>query len=363
MATSPTDLRFCRRPGRASYAAIMAGVFFCTQLHNPQASAAQARRSAYPRPLATRVYAILNLPSGSRPWLPSLARLIAAISPDIHAPAAVRDATFRRHLADARELVAALNTGADPIALRMRIMNCLNLDGTYSVPHGKKWRYGTLIDRLWLGSLLLGRALKLMGQGHKMRAARYARAELLIACQNSLWMGWRPCLFSHVRLHWNWKRRYGSLVNARELQIGLRFRRRLRAILDISGRQQAALDHLYAAGERQLAGRFGSAYNTLSVIGDKIVEASTKRALRHAREKCLRSVMVCIAKAPNIGWQFRSLRTILALRSQLNLSGYRHLSLQIKQMLQRWAAKIKSDRAMPRLERQALQRWIKEASI
>ena len=198
-------------------------------------------------PLAVRVRNILGVPRGTAPYLPALAKLVRAISPHIGSPHAEMPAVFGRHGREARQLVLALNNGADPTALRDAIIRALNLEGRYVPPLGSTWLYGSLIDRMYIAGCLRIRALHFFSNHHPRQAARYARAALLLSAQEDIQIGtmsvlaiWAPSASTPFKFS----------------AAALAYRRRLRSCLAIGTSRENRLDRLYIAA-RARPGKYG----------------------------------------------------------------------------------------------------------
>jgi hypothetical protein len=305
-------------------------------------------------PLAVRVYRVFQLPGGSHRWLPSLAKLIAGIprtdrwTPRVRLTA--REA-FQRSIAEARVLVKALNNGANPVALHDKLLGALNLSLGYTVPKGKKWKYGSLQQRTELVYLLTRNGVSLALHGHKNRGRRWLIAALLLSCQDDIERPWEATLNSWVRVP--------LVQGSASWNAEMRTSHAAFLALFSSPAQQRQLDKLFRLATQLDGGKFARNYNALF----RARIAKTPGGRSAAVGAMVLHLRAAISEVPSLYWRFALLREVLLLRRGLNLRGDRLMSDAVKAILNTWRGKIKADPNISRFEREALLRWIKEASI
>ena len=337
---------------RSMFPAFLAGVavamLLVTGLQNGAAVATAASRL----PLAARVQDILGISRGKASYLPALSKLTGAIQGHLGSLHAQMQAVFGRHGKEVRQLVSALNTGANPVALRDAIMRSVNLEGRYALPHGGRWAYGSLIDRLRVAECLQSRALHFRANKHPGRAAQYARAALLLSAQEDIQIGTMACLNLWVS---------SGSTPFKFSAAAIRQRRRLRSCLGITQARENRMDRIYISA-RARPQKYGFTLQRFFDISTQAAKLDTPIALPTAMN-IVRLLKRSIAGAPNLRWRYMILRYVIGVRQQLARSGHRRVSEQIKSVLQGWAGKIQHDPEIHRRQRSALLRWIKEASL
>lgn len=300
-------------------------------------------------PLAVRVARVIGAKVGTRPYMAPYSRVIQFLrrsmkrkpSQPLAARMAGAPAGVERGVT---ALVAALSVGASPTALRDLILGSINLEGHSRRP-GVRWLYGNLWNRILLSRWLTLRSRQMLAAGHRAEAAGYARAGLLLWCQDSLslngaaslgyWLD--PLMAPEVR------------QNALALGLGRGAMARLRGIYQHGKRRS---ERFYSPRRPFIAGYFE-------------IQKLGFRAPPHGLIKgYLAGIAGAIREASGrISELYQMLRMVLDARRSLNLDGHRGAALKIKAFLLNWAAKVKANPVMPKIERQALLRWIKEASI
>ncbi len=141
--------------------------------------------------LATRVQKILGMKTGNHSYLPQYRKIIRFMKTnqtgnvnkawkDVMAQPPVRRAIH--------SLVGALNAGANAIALRNKILASLTLNGYMEKP-GSPWGYGTPVERWFIWSYLSARSINMLHKGENVRATKYARAGILLRCQDAPSLG------------------------------------------------------------------------------------------------------------------------------------------------------------------------------
>ena len=305
--------------------------------------------------LAARVQHILGIQPGDASYLPSVAKLVKVVAPYVFQPHprhAIYAALAQRS-ADIRQLVAALNAGANPNALRTKILQSVNLEGRYVPLKGKHWRYGILGDRMWIAAYIQNHALELMRAGNAVQAAHYARASLLLRCQESPAMGWYYPLLYYVHTGAERLRVKEDGPLTRKIQM-------IPASLAITVAQQQELNGLFRTASLRGGKRFRRLYNSLDIAAN--VVGRTRRPFdRKIVRNYLKILQQSISAAPSIHWRYEILvNTMVALR-RLNLSGHRGTSEKIEAVFQQWTARVKANETMEPVAKEALLRWLKEA--
>ncbi len=317
----------------------------------PQSEGAAVAATSH-LPLATRVQEILGISRGKASYLPALSKLTGAIAGHLGSLRAQMQAVFGGHRTDVRQLVSALNTGANPVALRDAIMRSVNLEGRYALPHGGRWAYGLLIDRLRVAECLQSRALHFLANKHPRRAAHYAWAALLLSAQEDIQIGTMACLNLCVS---------SGSTPFKFSAAAIRQRRRLRSCLGIAQTREKRIDRIYVSA-RARPQKYGFTLQGFFDISAQAAKLNTPIALPTAMN-IVRLLKRSIAGAPNLRWRYMILRYVIGVRQQLARSGHRRMSEEIKSVLQGWAGKIRHDPEIHRRQRSALLRWIKEASL
>lgn len=290
-------------------------------------------------PLAVRVQQILGMKIGTHPYLPAYLavmrwvhsvnqrRLPSSPRQPIRPSPAVRLAVA--------SLVRAINAGADATALRDRILRSLTVDGFYK--EKPPWVYGTGLDPISLAYGMQRRAALLFKAGKKALAIRYARASLVLFCQYDMF--------------WD----AGFLLAAWRSPT-----RETLALLGITVAQQARLQEIFRHSahieSRWLHSAFLGDYDTVLKAGRGVLP-------QNFSQRCAADLALVIRQASGrINEEYRLVVAALHLRRQLQLRGHHGLSKKLKVVLQQWAAQVKANHTMPKLEKAALLRWIKEAS-
>ncbi len=313
------------------------------------------------RPLAARVYHVLNLPAGNHAYLPYLARLVAAVDALHGAPTGPGnlEGVLRTHLTDARALVNAINSGADPVALRSALVTHAMLDPAQYVDLAA-WKYGSGLDRLLVVSALNLRAEALRHAGRRRRAAEYARAGLILHCQSAFIDGWRAALFVYAKI--GWARRYGSMVgNAAQVRAILRHREGFRRLLQLSAGQQQQIDQLWTQSHRAAAAGFTAYLQKLTTLTDGF---GSKRAAIPSRVAVsyLDALAGCLRTATTLHRRYVILGYAFYTRRQLDEFGHPELAKGVAKELEEWRARVAQANWASASERSAVLRWIKEAA-
>ncbi len=313
------------------------------------------------RPLAVRVYHVLNLPAGNHPYLPYLARMVAAVGALHSAPTRPGElkAVLRAHLADTRALVNAISSGANPVALRSALVAHATLDPAQYTDHAT-WKYGSGLDRLLVVSALNLRAQALWRADRRRRAAKYARAGLILRCQSAFIDGWRTALFTYAKI--GWARRYGSVVgNAVRVRAILRHRAAFRSLLQLSAGQQKQIDRLWNQSHRAAGSSGFTEYlQKLTTLtggpGSKRVSIPSRVAVSY-----LDALAGCLKTATTLHRRYVILEYALYVRRQLGEFGHVQLAKGVASELDEWRAQVARAGWASASERSAVLRWIKEA--
>ena len=305
-------------------------------------------------PLAMRVYRIFHLPTGAHPWLPALAKIVQAIprtnrwTPEKLSAARLM---FKRRLADANAVVRALNDGTDPIALHNKLLGAISISLGYAPPDGKRWLYGSLLQRMEVAYLFTRQGIFFCLHGHSARGKRWLRAALLLECQDDLQRPWNAILGAWVRVP--------LAQGSASWSAGARKSHAAFLALFANRRQQRRLDDLYRLALRRSGGAFARNYN--SVAGARAAEMA--KLSPAATDAIIHNLRESLAEAPTPFWTLGTIRAAFSLRQRLNLAGDSSASGKMKAVLDDWGTMIKADNSIPRLDRAALLRWIKEASL
>ncbi len=231
-------------------------------------------------------------------------------------------------------------------------MRSVNLEGRYELPHGGRWAYGSLIDRLRVAECLQSRALHFLANKHPRRAAQYARAALLLSAQEDIQIGTMACLNLWV---------FSGSTPFKFSAAAIRLRRRLRSCLRITQAGENRIDRIYISAKARPQ-KYGYTLQRFFDVSTQAADLQTPIASRTATN-IVRLLKTSIAVAPNLRWRYMILRYVIGVRQQLARSGHRRMSEEIKSVLQGWDGKIRHDPEIPRPQRAALLRWIKEASL
>ena len=133
------------------------------------------------------------------------------------------------------------------------------------------------------------------------------------------------------------------------------------ASLAITDRRDEELNKLFHIASLPGGERFRHAFNSMTIDAYNASQTGGPLGKKKVRNY-LKLLQQSISSAPNIHWQYEILVNAMVARRQLNLSGHRGTSKKIKAVLRQWAARVRASEVMEPVAKQALLRWIKEAS-
>lgn len=296
-------------------------------------------------PLPARVQRILNVKASAKSagYLAPLAEALSKVIPVLQTGGA--DAGRSRAFALAspymRKVTSGLLAGASPLLLYRRVLARINLHGESWNRAGPPWRYGTSRQRAELFNLwFTPRILRCAKLKQWRQARRYEVAKLLLITQDAEWVG--PSY-----LHW-----FAHRGKARTLLV--------RVLGAAAVRKLAAL---YTAGNRESRLFYRSYWRFIKLTEESPlwtrrtpIPGVEVRAVARGLEQCVRN-------AVRLNLRYRLLQDTAQIARQFRKNGQKAVALQIKRALERWRDGVAEDTAMGKLERTALLRWIKEASL
>jgi hypothetical protein len=313
-------------------------------------------------PLAAELYQIFGLHVGDHAYLNDYAALVNSVPRDARRSGATLLKFFKTKARPMlKRLVAAINSGADPTALRDRILTSLKLGQRYGRLNGKPWPYGPMYLRLAVGSAMYREAVAFDRAHHPRAARRWLRAAAILNAQDDVLTGPLMVLSPLVSPKaWPYWQRLVKSAPAQAAGDVKGYRQNVR-ILDLSPGQRAALRALYRRRIRSLSGPVMKAANTFA-DPEAVLKASP--AQRGAMlQRLLKSLSLFARSHAPIGARYELLDNAAWVRSQLERGGLAGASQSILRELRGWELRVRhwhSGSIRP-LYRKALLRWIKEA--
>ena len=297
--------------------------------------------------LAVKVRKIMGIPSGIHPYLPQLRQVLKFFNAHIWKEtnrqfrnSYMKDPAIRRALSS---LVRALNTGVNVSALPDRILNSITLGLHYLRSPRKPWAYSNVMVRLSVIASCSDIAIRALSAGDRARAVRYARASLIMMCQNDLFLHGTLCMQSWLNPNWPHQRwKYLSL--------------------GITEAQGNLLRQLYRRGVKEMALENTCWKHLLadfSAIEKSRIHSSESSKLGAAYISALEYARTNFEG--KLDQEFYLLGTVRSDSRKLLTYGHRNSVRRIKVFLKNWAARIKKQRDISRIDSQSLLRWIKEA--
>ncbi len=314
----------------------------------PQAAQQNGRAAGaaatFLRPLPVRIAKILLLPRGTHRYLEDYRAVVVALS------------THRGHLTrgrhvnwqvfsavrpELRGLILAINSGAPPTALLRRIMASVTIGRAYLPVRGRRWRYGTVWDRMFISTVLTRRSRRLLRSGRRQDAARWGRASLFLWSQEEATQGTAGVLSY-------WCRGTGTAPeNLAALGLPERSGKALRRLY------QSALKH-----ERRAFARSG--FNTL---GSRLGALRAPRVPRGLLSSYLGSVrkLVELGLTGRPYYALVGLGSVRSIRMELARREHAKSSARMRNWVLGLSREVAAHRDLPAYFRNCLLRWIKEA--
>ncbi|MHB1767863.1 MAG: ligand-binding sensor domain-containing protein [Phycisphaerae bacterium] len=294
-------------------------------------------------PLADRLVRILGVPNRGGSYLSPLARvcdyLSHAVRPGVRRP-------IRTALAKAvplvAEIVAAINHGAAPTLLREKILGTITLSG-YSIPlAGRDWQYGNLRERRAIAAFMAWHGVQLLRSGNRTAAAQWEIASVMLSAQDDMALGtvgvlgrYLPAtpgspMYEPSALTQDIFRQLRGMCE-RRLSADTRF------YFEVYGIETLARNQLDRKGPVPLGVR--DAYlNRLKVMIGKAVRGSLSR-------------------------QYFFLRRLIAVQRVWGMGDHYRMATDTMHALTGWRRALLSTAKTPLANRDALLRWIQEASL
>lgn len=292
-------------------------------------------------PLPSRVAKLVLIKGGSHSYLRDYGAVIKALSaPGVHWTLGghLNWKAFHAVEPEFRRLVRAVNQSPRLDALYNRILESVTVTRRDLPSHGRRWRYGKIRERMFLSTILTRRSRNLLKLGRKREAAEWGRASLFLWSQDDVTMG-----TSGVLAYW------------------------------CSGRGTASANlaalRLPPGNVSRLVGLFRSALKRdsreFSDTGfDKLGSRLEAPHPPHpVLSKYLDSVhhLVVLGLSGRPHYALVGLGSLYSIQAGLAARGHRGLCDRISVWAAAMERRVISDRALPRLYRAALLRWIKEA--
>ena len=304
--------------------------------------------------LATQVRKILGMKPGKHPYLPQYRKIIRFMHPRINL--LEKDNAEQQEIALApvkraiHSLVSNLNAGADVMMLRNKILSSLTLDDYYMPSKaGSPWAYGKLWDRIILSDYLTSRARQMFKAGEKIRAAKYARAGLLLRCQDDVDLQ-GPGLLGYWFNPASPDARYNAIVRQNAITLGM------------SHLQKANLLKIYLSAVQyefhiqSVKRAFWVNHFTIAKLwfSPTIPKRLVKRYAAALASRIRRNTGRLYVEFPTLRLTMYDVRAMIG-------HGHRNAAKPIQAVLKNLAGRIKKQRDISAIDRQALLRWIKEA--
>ncbi len=318
------------------------------------------------RPLCLRIAGLLGVKTGSKSYLPGLAKIISTISPR---PTAKKGAFKAFIFTNSKALLRFAHTvgsAAQVDALRTQIVAVIGLENDEYTAGGHLWAYGNMSQQL----MLFGALHRLAGHyyaNHKLRQARLcAKAALLLNAQLSPVLGWRfvlaPVAFDTLppALHAFSRRIPPTLL--------VRWQHEKDA-LQLNSSQQRTISELYANAVVKVSKLRKGLDNFTNVIASRFSQKTVTSAdgvRASQKNSSMRTALLAALRAAHGLFAYRLvLRNALWGRQTLLKKGQRGAAAVIRDALHEWSQhKMHSAvEGMALSDRQALLRWIKEASL
>ena len=326
-------------------------IFLCGMLAVIVAAATQraygksvARARARP-PLPVQVQRILRVKASanSANYLDPLGKALSRVIPvlQIGGPDVGRSRVFALASSYMRKVTNDLLAGASPLLLYRRVLAGVNLHGESGGHPGPTWTLGTSRQRAELVNLWFTPRIARYAKLKQWRQARhYEVAKLLLITQDAEWVG--PSYF-----HW-----FAHQGKARTLLV--------KVLGAAAVRKLAAL---YTAGNRE-SKLFYSSYWRFIKLTEESPLWTRRSPISDAEARAVTGGLEqCIQHALRLSQRYRLLQDTAQIFRQFRKNGQNAVALQIRRTLKRWRAEVAGDKAMGKLERTALLRWINEASL
>ncbi len=326
-------------------------IFSCGMLAVAVAGAAQTvhgEPAAWMRtgfPLPVRVQRILGVKASGRAdsYLAPLAKALSKVIPDLQTGGAEagRSRAFALASPYMKKVTNDLMAGASPLLLYRRVLASVNLHGESLIHVGAAWMFGTSRQRAELVNLwFTPRILRCTKLKQWRQARRYEVAKLLLITQDAEWVG--PSYF-----HW-----FAHKGPAREL---------LGKILGPAAVQKLAA--LYTTGRRESKPFYTNYWRFINLTEESPLWTRRSPIPEAETHAMARGLEQCIQHTVRLNLAYRLLQDTTQIVRQFRKNGQHAMAVQIDRTLKRWHARVAEDSAMGKVERMALLRWIREASL
>ena len=299
-------------------------------------------------PISERIRLIIGLPAGHNHYLSQYRKIIHFVIADKERLHKSNLSNIWKELSpvqpDIQSLIQAIMKGASATALRDNILQTLTL-GAHNIPlNKKKWKYGSILDTIFLLSIMMQRSRQLWKTGHRKQAGECGQAALMLWAQNDIQLGGTGALCCWCN------GTKDATANA--------------AALNISPEALTRLKNIYNTSVKLYYDPMMSPQNPFFNIGDTIIALNRKPMpkglLKQYEHTVQKQFQLCAGRLSEVYIILRSIGSVIR---SLDAAGHRQDAKDIAKLLNGMDVKYLVGRNGGKKADAAVKRWINEAML